>query len=48
MKCCRQHLLSSYSLGKIQNLGDPELSEEKIKRFIEESFHISISLIFLC
>ena len=25
-----QYLQNSYSLGKIQNLGDPELSEEKI------------------
>ena len=26
----RQHLQSSFSLGKIQNKGDPELSEDKI------------------
>ena len=25
----RQYLQNSYSLGKVQNLGDPELSEEK-------------------
>ena len=34
--------------GQDPKFRSPELSEEKIKCFIEESFHISISLIFLC
>ena len=37
---------SLYSFGKIQNVGDPELSEEKIQFFIAERFHISFSHIF--
>ena len=39
-------LQSSYSFGKIQNLGGPELSEKKVWCFIEGRFHISSSLIF--
>ena len=44
----RQYLQSSYNLGKVQNLGGPELSEDKIYCFIEERFHISFSHIFFC
>ena len=36
----RQHLQCSYSLSKIQNLGGPERSEEKIQCFIEEALYI--------
>ena len=37
----RQGLQSSYSFAKIQNVGKPKLSNEKIQCFIGERFHIS-------
>ena len=44
----RQDSQSSYSFGKIQNVGETELSEEKKKCFIGQRFHISFScIIFL-
>ena len=42
----RQDSQSSNSFGKILNFGFPEFSEEKIKCFIREKFHISFSNIF--
>ena len=38
----RQDLQSSNSFGMIQNLGSPELSEEKIQCFIGERSHIHL------
>ena len=37
---------SSYSFGKIQNVGETELFEEKVECFIGERFHISFLYIF--
>ena len=42
----RQDSQSSYSFGKTQNVGETELSEEKIWCFIGEKFHISFSYVF--
>ena len=42
----RQDSQSSYSFGKIQKVGEAELSEEKIWCFIGERFHISFQYIF--
>ena len=41
-----QNLQNLYSFGKIQNVGETELSGEKIECFIGERFQISFSYIF--
>ena len=43
----RQDSQSSNSFGKIQNVGETELSEEKTYCFIGERFHISFSYIYI-
>ena len=42
----RKDSQTSYSFGKIQNVRETELSEEKNLVFIGESFRISFSYIF--
>ena len=42
----REDVQSSYSFGKIQNVGETELYEERIQRFIGERFQILFSYIF--
>ena len=44
----RLDLQSSYSFGKIQNVGETEFSEEKALCFIGERFHILFSYLFFC
>ena len=44
----RQDSQCSCSFGKIQNVGERELSVEKVWCFIGERFHISFSYIFFC
>ena len=43
----QQDSQSSYSFGKIQNVGERELSQEKVQCFIGERFHFSFSFYFL-
>ena len=43
----RQDSQSSYSFGKIQNVGGPELSEEKNSDSLEKDFIFRFSQVFL-
>ena len=43
----REDSQNSYSFGNIQNVGETELSKEKILCFIGERFHIWFSYIYI-
>ena len=43
----REDSQNSYSFGNIQNVGETELSTEKILCFIGERFHIWFSYIYI-